>query len=228
MFVAFPVTIYYLSPVLSFFGAADGLVTGSLIVFGAQFVAALFFGRAFCGWVCPAGGVHELTMPIQRRRVPRWLGWIKFGIWVPWLGFIVYSLIRPEEVITVDFFAYTTGGISVVDLQGYIVYYMVLTAFLVLGLAVGRRAGCHTLCWMAPFMIVGRWLRNLVKWPALRLKSDTDECISCRRCTEACPMSIDVQTLVDAQDMEDRDCILCGNCADVCPKSVIRYSFSSG
>lgn len=228
MFVAFPVTMYYLSPVLSLFGATDRIVTGSVVVFGFQFITSLFFGRAFCGWLCPAGAAHEFTLPIQNRPVPRWIGWIKFGIWVPWLGFILYSLIRPGDPLEVDILAYTTGGISIVDLQGYIVYYMVLTAFVGLGLAVGRRAGCHTLCWMAPFMIVGRWLRNLGKWPALRLRANRGDCISCGKCSTACPMSINVQELVDRERMEDRDCILCGNCVDTCPNGVIRYSVSAG
>ena len=37
----------------------------------------------------------------------------------------------------------------------------------------GRRAGCHTICWMAPFMIIGRKLRNLVAWPSLRLTAQS-------------------------------------------------------
>ena len=36
-------------------------------------------------------------------------------------------------------------------------------------LLVGRRSFCHHLCWMAPFMILGRKLRNLLNTPALRL-----------------------------------------------------------
>jgi len=228
MFIAFPVTIYYLSPVLSFYGATQRLVTGSAVMFGIQLVTSLFFGRAFCGWLCPAGAVNELVTPIQNRSVPRWIGWLKFGIWVPWLAFIIYDLVRPGEPVTVDVLAFTTGGISVVDLQGYIAYYIVLTVFLVLALAIGRRAGCHTICWMAPFMIVGRTIRNVVKWPALRLRSHRDDCAGCGKCTAACPMSINVQGLVDRARMEDRDCILCGNCVDTCPNGVIRYSVSAG
>ena len=41
-------------------------------------------------------------------------------------------------------------------------------------------------------------------------------------------MSIDVNSLVQAQRMENTECILCGRCADVCPNSVITYSFSKG
>jgi polyferredoxin len=81
---------------------------------------------------------------------------------------------------------------------------------------------------MAPFMILGRKLRNAVNWPALRLKADKEACISCKKCTRNCPMSLDVNGMVQKETMENSECVLCGSCVDVCPKDVIRYSFSAG
>jgi len=90
------------------------------------------------------------------------------------------------------------------------------------------RAFCHYVCWMAPFMILGRKVRNLARWPALRLKADAEKCIDCRRCTQNCPMSLDVNGLVHRETMEHSECILCRTCVDSCPQGVIRYSFSGG
>jgi ferredoxin-type protein NapH len=92
----------------------------------------------------------------------------------------------------------------------------------------GRRAGCHTICWMAPFMIIGRAIRNLLKWPALRLVADAASCSDCQTCTRNCPMSLDVNGMVQRENMENGECILCGNCVDGCPKDAIRFSFSAG
>jgi len=77
-------------------------------------------------------------------------------------------------------------------------------------------------------MIIGRWIRNRVHWPSLRLKADSEKCTSCNRCTRECPMSLDVKQMVLAGDMEDYECILCGTCLDSCPTKAIRYSFSGG
>jgi ferredoxin-type protein NapH len=41
-------------------------------------------------------------------------------------------------------------------------------------------------------------------------------------------MSLEVNQMVRAGDMEHSECILCGTCADVCPKGVIRMPFRSG
>jgi polyferredoxin len=81
---------------------------------------------------------------------------------------------------------------------------------------------------MAPFMILGRKVRNLVRWPALRLKANEEACIDCNRCTRECPMSLDVSAMVHADTMENSGCVLCGSCVDVCPEDVIHYTFSGG
>ena len=59
---------------------------------------------------------------------------------------------------------------------------MVLFVFMLIPLLFGRRAACHTLCWMAPFMIIGKKIGHAVKIPSLRIKSDTTACIDCGRC----------------------------------------------
>lgn len=71
-------------------------------------------------------------------------------------------------------------------------------------------------------MILGRRIRNLARWPSLRLQADASKCIDCLRCTSECPMSLEVNRMVRAGDMEHSECILCGTCADVCPKGVIH------
>ena len=77
-------------------------------------------------------------------------------------------------------------------------------------------------------MILGRKIRNLFRWPALRLKAEPDQCTNCKKCTANCPMSLDVNGMVQRGAMEQSECALCGTCVDVCPKDVIRFSFSAG
>ena len=135
---------------------------------------------------------------------------------------IISGSLRVQPLYDMDSF------ISVDSAPRYIIYFFVLAAIMVPALAVGRRTMCHSICWMAPFMILGRKLRNLLRWPALRLKAETADCAACGTCNRNCVMSLDVQSMVEQARMEHAECILCGRCVDSCPQGVIRYSFSRG
>ena len=229
MFMLLPVTLYYFSPVLSLESAASGIVSGSIIIFGFLFLFSLFFGRLFCGWICPAGGEQELIMLVRRKAVNRKrINWIKWIIWVPWITALALFVLQAGGVKNIDFLYQTRSGISVTDMPGLIAFLSVVFLFFILAVTIGKRAGCHTICWMAPFMIIGRSLRNIFTWPSLRLAAVNENCVSCGKCTKSCPMSIAAMEKVRENHMESRDCILCGSCVDTCPKKVIRYTFSSG
>jgi len=135
----------------------------------------------------------------------------------------------------VDPFYGTVGGISVAGdaerpvLFAYVIYFAVVLTFFAVTAAVGRRGACHSMCWMAPFMITGRAVRNKGgAWPSLRLVADSGACTRCGTCTSECPMSVPVQELVAKQAMEHTECVLCGTCVDGCPAGAIRFSFSAG
>jgi polyferredoxin len=164
------------------------------------------------------------TAAVKRKRIR----WIKFILWAIWLGLYAFLLFSSEGPLRADFFYQTENGFSVSSYESLILYLMIAGLLFFLPLVIGRRASCHIVCWMAPFMIAGRKLRNIVKWPALRLTADSEKCISCGRCSKECPMSIDVMKNALSGKMEDQDCILCGVCVDVCPKDVISFGFRSG
>lgn len=228
-FLLFPITLNYFSPAVIIMGSSEGIISGSFIVFSLQFLSAFSLGRAFCGWVCPAAGLQEACFMIQTREAKGGrLDWIKYFIWIPWLGMIAFSTIRAGGYHTINPFLYTERGISVAEPSNYLVYFTVVGLITVLALAAGRRAFCHYGCWMAPFMVIGTKIRNAFKWPALHLKVDKNKCINCKTCTKNCPMSLDVNGMVHKGSMVNSECILCGTCIDGCPVKVIRYSFKAG
>ncbi|MBI5954603.1 MAG: 4Fe-4S binding protein [Chloroflexi bacterium] len=234
-FLSFPITMNYLSPYVIIDGAMNGIVNGSLVMFGLMFISSLFLGRAWCGWVCPGGGMQEMVEPINNKPVnPKKVDWIKWLIWVPWISLIVWMAISAGGYKTIDLLYHTQGGISVAGTPdrpifiAYIIYYCVVSLFVGLAIFAGRRAGCHTICWMAPFMMIGRWIRNRFGWASLRLVADASTCSDCKLCTKNCPMSLDVNAMVQVEKMEHAECILCGTCVDNCSSNAIRYSFSVG
>jgi polyferredoxin len=225
-FLLFPVVMNYISPYVIIDAAFQGIVNGSMIVFGLFFVASIFLGRLWCAWGCPGAGIQEACFQINDGPARGGkLDWIKWGIWIPWIVIIVVGAISAGGYRTVDFLHLTETGVSVDAPMKYITYYMVIGIVFALSLTAGRRAFCHYGCWMSPFMILGRKLRNALRTPALRLRAEPDKCIQCKQCTQACPMSLSVNEMVKVGKMENVECILCGSCIDICPKDVLHYAF---
>ena len=121
----------------------------------------------------------------------------------------------------------TETGISVDAPIKYVTYFSVITIFLILSLTLGKRGTCHSICWMSPFMVLGRKLGRLLRLPSLHLEVDRGKCTNCKVCESKCPMSIEVNALVQKGNMTHNECILCGECVDNCPKKIIKYEFGS-
>jgi polyferredoxin len=226
--ILFPAIFYYLSPVIPLAAASVGFVSGSLIIFGALFLFSLFFGRLFCSYVCPGGTIQDQVRKAKNRAFPRkYFNWIKYLIWVPWIVTLAYLFARSGGIQKISFTFQTDHGLSVSDISSLIIYLLVALVFFILPLIFGRRAACHTICWMAPFMILGKKVGKALHLPSLHISSNIDSCISCKKCTDSCPMSLPVEVLQKGGTIHSSDCILCGECVDVCPTNTLSFSFRS-
>lgn len=224
-FLLFPVTVYYLSPVLILSGAAEGVINGSFLVFVIMMIGSILFGRLFCGYLCPVGGLQECAFAVNDKAPKQgWRNSVKYIIWAVWTAAIVFFFVHNGKVTRVDFFYQTQNGISVIDLRSYIIYYIVILTMLLPSLIFGKRIACHYFCWMAPFMVIGTKIRNLLHLPGLHIAADPSKCVSCGQCNKNCPMSLDVVHMAQSGKCENPECILCGACVDSCSKKVLRYS----
>jgi polyferredoxin len=224
----FPVTIYYLSPAVCVMGAFEGIVSGSLVAFAALFVSSLLLGRSFCSWLCPAGAAQDCAMRVNDRPLAnsRRIDLVKYFIWVPWLGLIGFAFLKAGGVRAVEPLYLTDHGVSIANIYGYVVYYVVLALFLVPAFVGRRRLACHALCWMAPFMALGSKIKRALPYPALRLHAEAAACSNCKLCERRCPMSLPVSEMVSRADMEADECILCGECVDACPNHAISLAWA--
>lgn len=224
----FPLVYYYLSPYLIIMGAAEGVIAGDALLFAGLFLTALFFGRAWCGWLCPAGATQELCSKVNGKRYNgKKRNLIKYFIWAPWIAIVVVMFIQAGGIVAVDPLYQTWNGISIQDLQSLILFVAIAGAIALFALAAGKRAACHSICWMAPFLIAGTKIKNAAGYPSLHLEAEKNRCIQCGQCSSKCPMSLDVTEMVQRQNMTNTECILCGSCVDTCPRNAIRYAFNS-
>lgn len=226
--LSLPVTMFYLSPLLTLQGAWKGIVTSSLLFVALSAVLAFFAGRVFCGWICPGGAVQEVLFPANDRRIPGGkYDLIKYGVAAIWLAFLAAFFVRAGGILSVAPLYGIEGGVSLATPVSYLMFYIAMGGMVVLSLAVGRRPFCHYGCLLAPFMIAGKYAAIKLGTPRLRLHAESEKCIDCKLCTKNCPMSLEVNAMVRASAMDSPECISCAACVDVCPKKVISLSFSS-
>ncbi|WP_048184969.1 4Fe-4S binding protein [Methanoculleus sediminis] len=222
-FLLLPATLFYISPIVILMGAAQGIATGSLLLFTALFVLSLGVSRVWCGWLCPMGAWQEICSPVMKRRVDGRRDRVKYGVTVLWLSLLAYLFIGAGGILAVDPFYGTVNGFSITSLDTLMMVGFIFFMIFAVAFVMGRRGYCRVVCPTAVLMIVGRKIRNAVGWPALRLAADAGRCIDCGKCSKACPMGLDVHGMVREGRMESAECILCASCADTCPEGVITY-----
>nr|WP_320130608.1 4Fe-4S binding protein [uncultured Sphaerochaeta sp.] len=223
----FPITINYLSPYLIIQGSFFGIVSGSFLVFVSLFITSLIFGRAFCSWFCPAGGIQSVARTIQDKKTKPRMNKIKYIIWIPWVLTIIIGFITAGGIHEINPIFMTDYGISVSSIYNYLIYLPVVTLILIPSLFVGKHAFCHSLCWISPWMVLGCKLKEQTKFASYRLVANKEACISCKKCSSVCPMSIEVMDLVrQEKGMYHSECILCGECVQACPKDVLQLKIA--
>ena len=188
---------------------------GSLGVYGT------LFGRAFCGWACPFGTVHDLLSPSNHKREVKtrnqWF--VKYGILfltlaLAWVALdtvfckfcpsgslfaaIPYRLLHPERA-EFGLFFYT--------------HMFTLALTIILALLISR-FWCRYLCPMGA--IAGAFNKVSI----VNIHLNEKKCIKCNVCLQACPMGI-----TEIEDIgNSTDCILCGRCVEACPEKALRFT----
>jgi len=225
-FLLVPVTIFSISPIILMMGAAEGIATGSMILLILLFVLSFVVARLWCGYLCPSGGLQEIfNLALKRPLRTKKLDWLKYLVFIGIYGSIALAIWSAGGLKTVDLLYRTQNGISILAAGGIIAFLGPVIIITIFVLIFGKRGMCHTFCPIAVMLIIGRQIRNLVRWPALHLEAEKDRCIDCKKCTKECPMSLDVNDMVHQGTMEQAECILCGSCVDTCPKGVISYAW---
>lgn len=214
----FPITFFFLSPFIIVVSATKGVLNGSAMIFGLLLLFSVVFSRLFCGWLCPGGAIQDYISGANSRRWNgKWKNLLKYAIWVVWFSFVVFLWIR-NRPLKGNFFYFMD-----IDKQYIIIYMVVMSVIYLFTLLTGRRGMCHSLCWMAPFMVIGERLADLLHIPRFRLRADPSACVSCGTCSRNCPMGLNVADMVKSNHMNSLECINCLECVDGCSKGAIRF-----
>lgn len=204
-YIANAIRILFLA--LFIFLLANGKVVLWLALFAISLIAALIFGRVYCGYVCP---MNTLMIPatwlskklkLQTADAPKWL---KNGYftWIT-LGISIAVMLLSKRQLHIDL--------------------PILPFWLVMSILITLRykpAVFHNL--ICPF---GALQRTFGRFARLSEKVDKDACVGCKLCEKACPSNAIVVSSEDKKAVINTAlCHQCTNCRQVCPKSAIHYS----
>jgi len=191
---------------LFLFLLVNGKVLLWLALFAISLIAALIFGRVYCGYVCP---MNTLMIPIewlskklklQTAHAPKWL---KNGYFT-WITLVisVVAMLLSKRLLHIEL--------------------PILPFWLIMSILITLRykpAVFHNL--ICPF---GALQRTFGRFARLSEKVNKDACVGCKLCEKVCPSNAILVSSEDKKAMiKTALCHQCTNCQQVCPKSVIHY-----
>ncbi len=188
---------YYL-----FLGVFEAAVVHYVV---AKIVGPLFFGRGWCGYACWTAMILDLLPFKIPNRPRRGLGYLRYLVFAGSLLFVgALFLLHITGLDDVLFWSFLIGNA---------LYYAV-------GIALAfvfrdNRAFCKYICPITVF------LKPASYFSLLRIKNDTEKCISCGKCRNVCPMDVDVPDN-SRKRKNGTECILCFRCIDECPKKSLH------
>ncbi len=198
----------------------------NVVLLVATLAVSLLLRSAFCGWICPLGFIQEMVSNLSgwlQKRIPalrrwmaalrqrgarlavldRYLRYLKYLVlaWAvggsAYFGYMVFRDYDPwSTLLSLAEFSFTPGVI-------------VLAVTLIASFFV-ERPWCRYACPLgAANGLVG-------KLSPVYLQREASACTSCKICTRACPMGLEVHT---ATTIRSADCNSCLECVGSCPRN---------
>lgn len=177
-------------------------------IFILSVVIALFFGRFYCGWLCPINTVMKAVTALKR----------KFSL----------KSLTPPHFLTNPFIRYTSLLLFVLTFIFIMVTGQklpILPFLLALGVALTlffpEYLWHSYLCpYGAIFTLTGSKAKKSLQIPS-------DQCVKCGSCLNllVCPGNA-IKIKDNTFSIDKGQCLLCFDCVRTCPKNIIQYKLT--
>jgi polyferredoxin len=187
-------------------------------------VSSVFYGRVYCGYLCPQMIFSEASLALEarlRRRLVK-----KFSHWKPrdrerLLRVLFYGAVAIGSVLLA--FVFISYFVEPRDLWRRLASLDIHTAAGISGAAVTlvtfldfslvRLRFCTTVC---PYGYLQGMLGD-GNTLLVHYRDESHQCIECKKCVRVCPMGIDIR--ISPFQIE---CVHCGECIDACDEILAK------
>ncbi|MDR3689710.1 MAG: 4Fe-4S binding protein [Fimbriimonas sp.] len=151
-------------------------------------LAALFFGRVFCGGVCPMGAMQDLLL-VKPIRIPAsWRAPLEAAPYV-YLGAAILFASTGSAFAICEYDPF----VGFFRMHGHFLMILFGSAILAVSLFIGRPY-CRFLC---PYGVLLRWASVFAKYS---VSVTPQECVQCHMCADACPFEAIQPPAIAKQD----------------------------
>jgi polyferredoxin len=203
---------------------------GTTLIMVGLIIGPLFFGRHFCGWLCPAGFFTEylnklvpkkLQIPFDKLDVKA----IRYGFFTAFLLIPIFGLGNMTCAfcnfnIIQGIFGLASLNADYLSVFATQLGWITLAWVFIFGVfSAGGRGYCNLFCPPGILSSIFHWGGSRLK-RSRKIKIDKKACNSCGECVPKCPMRA-----VDAnkKEIDLSACITCHECQPACPKDAIAY-----
>ena len=202
-------------------------VLRAVLVFYFSVTAIVLIGTIIRGrrWQCStlclfSGFVSEVfapAFPLIGKKIKAGTRLIKLFAVLRWIFFIVAIFFSGFWLLQVAGFN-LPGSLSLftqIEIYYYLLFHLV-AALLLWTFFTGRGY-----CYYCPLGTVTALLGRAV---GQCIQTNLTECISCKKCNQVCPMSINILSSArQGKPVNSLNCVGCGHCVDTCPKETLSY-----
>jgi polyferredoxin len=199
-------------------GIWDPIHPAAMVLLGFAGLISLALRKSFCGWFCPVGTLSEWLWKLGRSlfgknyKLPVWIDVPLRSIKYLLLGFFVKIIFSMSSSAISGFLQSPYYKISDVKMLHFFTQISTLTVvvltILVLSSIFVRNVWCRYLC---PY---GALMGLLALCSPTRIRRNSDTCIGCKSCSEACPYDLPVDR---KPYISSPECNGCMECTRVCP-----------
>jgi polyferredoxin len=230
-------------------GVLNSIHPSSVIILLAIIGVSFLFKKGFCSWVCPVGFISEMIgnvgdwlaskmhtllgqKPVKkngaavktRLKLPKFLDFPLRSLKYLLLAFFVYAIFWSMSSTEIHQFV-TSPYNKVADIK-MLKFFIQIDAFALWTIII---------LFALSIFLRGFWCRYLCPYGALlglfslvgpaKIRRDDNCCISCGKCTGACPAFIKVD---QTRQVISDECSGCLDCVDVCPaKGALELTLTS-